>query len=121
MNDWDDMNEEVKMIQSPVASGLDETRILDSNNVHGRNMMPAAARGGFHQIGAASDNLIDGADRELQESVVMSFGDNQTDQNHQPMRRQQQPEFRIDINEVGHAFSAIASVKITDFDWKYEK
>ena len=84
--------------------------------------MPSAARGGFHQIGAATDDLIDGADGELQESVVMSFGDNQADQNHQPtMRRQQQPEFRIDINEVGHAYSAIASVKITDFDWKYEK
>ena len=40
MNDWDDMNEEVKMVQRPGASGLDETRILDSSNVHGRNMMP---------------------------------------------------------------------------------
>ena len=60
MNDWDDMDEEVKEAQR-----LDETRILDASNVHAgliqqrntNNLLSAVARGGFHEINAPSDVL----------------------------------------------------------------
>ena len=59
--------EEIKGVQR-----LDETRILDSSNVHGliqqrntNNLISAAARGGFHEINAPSDDMLPGQDKEL--------------------------------------------------------
>ena len=99
MNDWHDMDEELKEVQR-----LDETHVLDASNFNGLNRGNA----GY------DDHMMPGADKELQESSVMTFEEDRVGR--APVQR------IVDINEGGlHSNSKIVGVAITDFDWKYEK
>lgn len=107
MNDWDDMNNEINQVQR-----LDETQQLDSSNIQGvRNL---AGRGFNTGLAGPSDNLFLDQDKDLQESVVMSFNER--------AGASAMISHKIDINHAGlQTLSRVASVDITDFDWKYEK
>ena len=100
MNDWHDMDEELKEVQR-----LDETHVLDASNFNGLN------RG---NVGYDHRIMMPGADKELQESSIMTFEDKRIER--APIQR------IVDINEDRvNSNSKIESVVITDCDWKYEK
>ena len=110
MNDWDDMNDEIQR--------LDETRVLDASNIRGA----AAGNQNALQQNLAMDQLpaIDAESKPLQESLVMTFGDQSRSQNENFQHQ------LVDINAAHpraglQNLSKLASVNITEFDWRYEK
>ena len=107
MNDWHDMDEELKEVQR-----LDETHVLDSSNINAHGQ-PARNR----RFEEDPDYLLPGAGKELQESSLMTFEDREV----QP-RQQRLIDAIAEQDGSGlRGLGAVAEVKITDFDWKYEK
>ena len=108
MNEWHQQNEDGEEVKSSMMMG--QTRILDYDEFQ--------PRGKQHQI----DNknlLIDGANQGLQESINMEFNAANPDSAAAGGNR-------IDINDAGcrseglQSLTRVASVEITEFDWKYE-
>ena len=98
-DDWDDMNED--------ARRLDETgMMLDASNFNRRNQ---------HASNALAPPVMQNQGKPLQESVLMSFGDE---------GQANGANFRPQLVDAGaglQQLSKLASVDITDFDWRYEK
>ena len=83
---------------------LDETHVLDESNV----------RGAGYKVDFVAP------DKELKESQYMAF-----DEEDDRINSGQNNQKLININELGGgsglaALSRLASVNITEFDWKYE-